>query len=117
MRKFAFFFSALCCLCSNAVAWAESDVEPLRIGLILDLAGPYAETSGEGSIIATKMAVDDFGGSVLGRRIKVVTADHQNSLERAASVARDWFDNFYVQAIMDVSGASPALGVHQIAKS
>jgi branched-chain amino acid transport system substrate-binding protein len=117
MRKLAFFFFAVCCLCLNAVAWAESDVEPLRIGLILDLAGPYAETSGEGSIIATKMAVDDFGGSVLGRRIKVVTAHHQNSLERAGSVARDWFDNLHVEAIMDVSGVGPALTVHQIAKA
>jgi branched-chain amino acid transport system substrate-binding protein len=115
MRKLIFF--AVCCLCSQAVAWAKSDVEPIKIGLILDLAGPYAETSGEGSIIATRMAVDDFGGSVLGRRIKVVAADHQNSLERAASVARDWFDNFDVEAIMDVSGVSPALAVHQIAKS
>ena len=115
MRKLVFF--AVCCLCLHAVAWAQSGMEPFRIGLILDLAGPYAETSGQGSIIATKMAVDDFGGSVLGRRIEIVTADHQNSLERAASVARDWFDNFGVEAVMDVSGVSPAMAVHQIAKS
>lgn len=115
MKKLLFF--AVCCVCFHAVAWAQSNVEPLRLGLILDLAGPYAETSGHGSIIAAEMAVSDFGGSVLGRRIEVVNADHGNSLERAASIARNWFDNNGVQAIMNVSGTSPALGVHQIAKS
>ena len=64
MRKLALF--AVCCLCLHAAAWAQPDTEPFRIGLILDLAGPYAETSGQGSVIATEMAVNDFGGSVLG---------------------------------------------------
>jgi branched-chain amino acid transport system substrate-binding protein len=87
----------------------------VRIGLILDLTGPYAELTGVGSATAAKMAVEDFGGKVLGAPIEVVVADHQTSPDRAADIARTWFSQDRVDAIMDVSGSSPALIVQAIA--
>ena len=63
-----------------AMAFAQNtgNSEPLRLGLILDMSGPYADVTGPGSAAAAKMAVEDFGGKVLGRPIELLVADHQN---------------------------------------
>ena len=90
---------------------------PVKIGLILDMSGPYSATTGIGSATAAKMAVEDFGGHVLGAPIEIVTADHHNSADRAATIARDWFDTQHLDAIMDVSGSSEALIVQAIAST
>jgi len=87
----------------------------VKIGLILDMSGPYSDTTGIGSATAAKMAVEDFGGRVLGAPIEIVVADHDNSADRAAAIARDWFANQHVDAIMDVTGSSEALIVQAIA--
>jgi branched-chain amino acid transport system substrate-binding protein len=94
---------------------AEISDGVVKLGLILDLSGPYSENTGEGSAAAAKMAVADFGGKVLGAPIEVVIADQKNSADRAAAIARDWFDHQHVDAIMDVSGSSEALIVQRIA--
>ena len=87
----------------------------VKIGLILDMSGPYSDTTGIGSATAAKMAVEDFGGRVLGAPIEIVVADHNNSADRAAAIARDWFGTQHVDAIMDVTGSSEALIVQAIA--
>src|SRR5215212_8477614 len=87
----------------------------VKIGLVLDLSGPYSDNTGEGSALAARMAVEDFGGKVLGAPIEVVVADHHNSSDRAGAIARDWFETQQVDAIMDVSGSSEALIVQRIA--
>jgi len=87
----------------------------VKIGLILDMSGPYSDTTGVGSATAAKMAVEDFGGRVLGAPIEVIVADHENRADRAAAIARDWFANQKVDAIMDVTGSSEALIVQAIA--
>ena len=89
---------------------------PLKLGLLLDMSGPYADLGGQGSVTAARMAVDDFGGKVLGRPIEVVFADHQNKADLAASLARQWFDDQGVETILDVAGSAPALAVNEIAK-
>ncbi|HEX3861221.1 MAG TPA: ABC transporter substrate-binding protein [Stellaceae bacterium] len=86
----------------------------VKIGLILDLSGPYSDVTGNGSAVAAKMAVEDFGGTVLGAPIQVMVADHENSTDRAGAIARDWFSNQHVDAIMDVSGSPEALIVQAI---
>lgn len=86
----------------------------VKIGLILDMSGPYSATTGIGSATAARMAVEDFGGRVLGAPIEVVVADQKNSPNRAAAIARDWFGKEHVDAIMDVSGSSEALLVQAI---
>ncbi len=87
----------------------------VKIGLLLDMSGPYSDTTGVGSATATKMAIEDFGGRVLGAPIEVVVADHANRADRAAAITRDWFENQHVDAIMDVTGSSEALIVQAIA--
>lgn len=86
----------------------------VKIGLVLDLSGPYSDNTGEGSALAARMAVEDFGSKILGVPIEVVVADHRNSSDRAGAIARDWFDTQHVDAIMDVSGSSEALIVQRI---
>ncbi len=89
----------------------------VKIGLILDMSGPYSDTTGVGSATAAKMAVEDFGGQVLGAPIEIVVADHESGTDRAAAIARDWFETQHVDAIMDVSGSSEALSVQAIANT
>ena len=89
---------------------------PLKLGLLLDMSGPYADIGGQGSVTAARMAVDDFGGKVLERPIEIVFADHQNKADLAGSLARQWFDDQGVETILDVAASGPALAVNEIAK-
>jgi branched-chain amino acid transport system substrate-binding protein len=105
--------------CGRAAAQSEQNAAKIsdgivKIGLILDMSGPYSATTGIASATAARMAVEDFGGKVLGAPIEVVVADHENSSSLALRIARDWFDNQHVDAIMDVSGSSTALNVQAI---
>jgi branched-chain amino acid transport system substrate-binding protein len=93
------------------------DTKPLKLGVILDMSGPYADITGSGSVLATKMAVEEFGGKILGRPIEVVVADHQNKADIAGATAREWFDNQGVEAIMDVAASATALAANEIAKA
>jgi branched-chain amino acid transport system substrate-binding protein len=88
----------------------------VKIGLILDLSGAYADITGAGTVTAVKMAIEDFGGKVLGKPIEVVAADHQNKPDIAANKAREWFDRERVDALMDVTASAPALAVVEVAK-
>jgi branched-chain amino acid transport system substrate-binding protein len=89
---------------------------PLKLGYILDMSGLYADITGIGSVEAARMAVDDAGGSVLGRKIEVVYADHQNKADIAGAQARDFFDNQGVEAILDVAASATALAANEVAK-
>jgi branched-chain amino acid transport system substrate-binding protein len=100
----------------NAAA-QQAPHRTVKIGLILDMSGPYSANTGIGSATAARMAVADFGGHVLGMPVDVLVADQHNSSARAASIARDWFDHQHVDAIMDVTGSSEALMVQAIANT
>ena len=88
----------------------------VKIGLLLDMTSLYADVTGVGSETAARMAVEDFGGTVLGKPIQIVVADTQSKPDTAASTARQWFDRDHVDALMEVTGTSAALAVMQIAK-
>jgi branched-chain amino acid transport system substrate-binding protein len=88
----------------------------VKIGLLLDMSSLYADITGTGSETAAKMAVEDFGGKVLGKPIEVIAADHQNKPDVAAAKAREWFDAEHVDALMDVAASGPALAVQEVAK-
>src|ERR1700690_3512206 len=77
----------------------------VKIGLILDMSSLYSDVTGEGSVTAARMAIEDFGGKVLGKPIELVYADHQNKADIAANKAREWFDTEKVDAIMDVAAS------------
>lgn len=89
---------------------------PIRLGILNDQSGPYAAIDGPGSVDAARMAVEDFGGTVLGRKIEIVFADHQNKADVGSTIARRWFDVEGVTAIMDVAVSSVALAVQEIAR-
>jgi branched-chain amino acid transport system substrate-binding protein len=93
------------------------DKPALKLGGILDMSGLYADITGAGSETAAKMAVEDFGGEVLGRKIEVVVADHLNKADLAANIARDMFDNQGVAMIFDVAASATALAAGEIAKA
>ncbi|MEJ7928611.1 ABC transporter substrate-binding protein [Ramlibacter sp. AN1015] len=88
----------------------------LRIGVLTDLSGVYADISGKGAVEAVKMAVEDFGGTMFGKRIEVVSADHQNKADIGAAKAREWFDIGGVDMINDLANSGVALAVAGLAK-
>ncbi|MDB5554006.1 MAG: transporter substratebinding protein, partial [Rhizobium sp.] len=77
---------------SATAAFAQAK-PPLKLGGILDMSSLYADITGSGSETAAKMAAEDFGGEVLGRKIEIIAADHQNKADLAANIARDMLDN------------------------
>src|ERR1700759_29802 len=93
------------------------DRPPLKLGGLLDMSGLYADITGPGSEMAAKMAAEDFGGEVLGRKIEIIAADHLNKADLAASLARDMFDNQGVEMIYDVAASATALAAGEIAEA
>jgi branched-chain amino acid transport system substrate-binding protein len=89
----------------------------VKIGMLEDMSSIYADITGVGAVTAAKMAVEDFGGKVLGKPIEIVSADHQNKADIASTTAREWFDTQHVDAIMDVAASATALAVIEVAKS
>jgi branched-chain amino acid transport system substrate-binding protein len=87
------------------------------IGIMNDQSGPYADLAGPGSVQSMKMAVEDFGGSVLGKTIEVVVADHQNKVDVGLNIAREWFDAKDVEAIFDITNSAVALALVDLARS
>ena len=88
----------------------------VKIGIMNDQSGPYADLAGPGSVVAAKMAIDEFGGSVLGKKIELVFADHQNKADIGAAKAREWFDRDGVDMIADFSNSSVGFAVQSLAK-
>jgi branched-chain amino acid transport system substrate-binding protein len=95
---------------------ADAQIASVKIGVLNDQSGLYADLSGVGGFDAVKMAVEDFGGTVGGAKIEVVTADHQNKSDIGSSVARQWFDQDHVDIIMDVPNSGVALAINEIAR-
>jgi branched-chain amino acid transport system substrate-binding protein len=87
----------------------------VKIGVLTDMGGVYADNSGQGSAIAAQMAVDEFGGKVLGRPIQVVAADHQGKADVGATKAREWFDMQKVDVIVDAVNSAVAIAVSKVA--
>ena len=100
----------------NGVARAQISDDVVKIGVLTDHSGGFAYLVGKHSVEAAQMAVDDFGGKVLGKPIAVVTADHQNKPDIAATLSRKWFDTEGVDAITDVAGSAVALATQEIAR-
>ena len=101
---------------TNAGAHAQGAPKPIKIGVMNDMSSVYSYLGGMGSVAAANMAVKDFGGKVLGRPIEVIYADHQNKPDIGAGIARQWFDEQGVDAIVDLPTSSVAIAVQQVAK-
>lgn len=88
----------------------------IRIGILNDRSGPYADLSGEGSAIAARIAVEEFGGKINGMPIEIVAGDHQNKTDVGVGIARKWFDADGVDAIADVSHSAISLALAGLVK-
>ena len=104
------------CRRSDAASASNLSDGTVKIGVLTDMSSIFSDIGGKGSVVAAQMAVDDFGGKVLGAPIKVISADHQNKTDVAATVARDWFDNQHVDMVEDMLPSSVALAVSNVAK-
>src|SRR6201985_2041904 len=88
----------------------------VKIGILNDQSGVYADYGGKYSVEAAKMAIEDFGGTVLGQKIELITGDHQNKPDLAASIARRWYDTENVDMITELTTSSVALAVQELSK-
>ncbi|EGP08226.1 leucine-, isoleucine-, valine-, threonine-, and alanine-binding protein [Bradyrhizobiaceae bacterium SG-6C] len=103
-------------LAGSAFAQDKISDDVVRIGVMTDMSGQFSHESGEGSVTAVKMAVEDFGGTVLGKKIEVIVADHQNRNEVAIAKAREWYDVGKVDMIANLINSSIALAVTNVAQ-
>jgi branched-chain amino acid transport system substrate-binding protein len=99
---------------SGLLLAGSASAQGVKIGILNDQSGVYADYGGKGSVEAAKMAIEDFGGSVLGQNIEMITADHQNKPDLAVSIARRWYDVEGVDMITELTTSSVALAVQQL---
>jgi branched-chain amino acid transport system substrate-binding protein len=108
--------SAVALTVMATVAHAQGTGDVIRIGILNDQSGPYADVGGKGSVIAAKLAVEEFGGKLLGKRLEVIAADHQNKPDIASAIARQWIDTESVDIIADGAGSSAGLAIQQVTR-
>ena len=99
-----------------ALAQEKISDDVVKIGILNDQSGVYADITGKGSVAAAELAVEDFGKTVLGKPIQIVSADHQNKPDVGSSIARQWYDQDKVDAVMDLTTSSVALAVQGLSK-
>jgi hypothetical protein len=95
---------------------AQISDDIVKIGVLTDMSSLYSDATGKGSVVATEMAVADFGAKVRGKPIQVISADHQNRPDLGVNVARTWYDTGHVDAIVDVPTSSVALPVSALTR-
>ena len=111
----------VCCASLLALATAAQAAAPkvsdgvVRIGVLTDMTGYYSDLAGPGSVLAARMAAEDFGGKLLGKPIEIISADHQNKADIASNTARKWFDEQKVDVIADLVSSSTAGAVMPVA--
>jgi branched-chain amino acid transport system substrate-binding protein len=108
--------TALAVVLSCGAAHAQYTDGVIKIGVLNDMSGLYSDLAGPGSVVAAKMAVEDFGAAAKGMKVEIVGADHQNKPDVGSTIARTWFDRDNVDVIVDVPTSSVALAVNEIAR-
>ena len=107
---------ATACALGIGAAQAQISDGVIKIGVMNDMSGLYADLSGMGSVVAARLAVEDFGAARKGMKVEIVSADHQNKPDVGSTVARTWYDTDKVDVIVDVPTSSVALAVNQITR-
>ena len=116
MRTIVTWGAGLALAFAPLMAAAQVSDNAVRIGILNDQSGVYADFGGKGSVEAARMAVEDFGGTVLGAPIEIRDADHQNKPDVASNIARQWYDQDGVDAIMELTTSSVALAVQGLSR-
>jgi branched-chain amino acid transport system substrate-binding protein len=114
-RSTAMLGIALAAAMVSSPAWAQISDDTVKIGILTDMNGPAATSTGPGSVTAAQMAVEDFGGKVLGKPITVIIGDHQDKSDIGAGIARRWYDTEQVDLIVDVPVSAVGLAVQNVA--
>lgn len=104
-------------LATPLAAQAQIKGDAIRIGVLTDMNGIFATAMGPGSVEAAKMAAEEFGGEIGGKKIEILQADHQNKPDVAANLARQWFERDGVQAIADGGSSGAALAVQELVRA
>ena len=108
-------------IATSAAAWPlgtyaqESHERAINIGVLTDMSGLFATLAGAGSVAAAEMAVQDFGGEVLGRKVRVLFGDHKQKVDVAGALATQWFNDDHVGAIVDMPNSTVALAIQKLA--
>jgi branched-chain amino acid transport system substrate-binding protein len=100
----------------SAVGPARAEDGVVRVGIITDMSGQYADGNGTGSVIAAQMAAEEIGGSVAGRRIEIISADHQNKPDVATGIVRNWIDNRGVDVVAEGVNSAVALAIQNLTR-
>jgi branched-chain amino acid transport system substrate-binding protein len=96
---------------------AEISDGVVKIGVLDDMSGPYEDVAGAGSVEAARLAIDEFGGEIDGKKIELISADHRNKPDVGGAIAAQWFDVDHVDAIADVVTSSVAFAVQELART
>src|SRR5258708_24306350 len=105
-------FAAVLALTTSAVAEISGDV--VKLGVLNDMSSLYADITGPGSVEAARMAIADFGGTVNGKKIELISADHQNKPDVGSAIANQWFHNDGADAVVHLPTPSPAPPLPQV---
>jgi len=114
-RRLSMLGALMAALLASTAALAQVSDDVVKIGVLTDMNGPASTPTGQGSVTAAQMAVDDFGGKVLGKPISVIVGDHQLKPDIGASLARRWYDVDQVDLIVDVPVSAVGLAVQNVA--
>ena len=106
--------AAIVLLASSFTASAADGV--LRVGIITDMSGQYADGNGPGSVIAAQMAAEEIGGTVAGRKIEIISGDHQNKPDVATGVVREWIDNKSIDVVAEGVNSAVALAIQNLTR-
>jgi branched-chain amino acid transport system substrate-binding protein len=102
--------------CGPVAALAQMSDGVIKIGVLNDQSSLYADLAGQGSVVAARMAVEDFGADKKGMKVEIISADHQNKADVGSAIARQWYDVDKVDLIVDVPNSGVALAVNQITR-
>ncbi|MGA2129201.1 MAG: ABC transporter substrate-binding protein [Xanthobacteraceae bacterium] len=108
--------AAIAAISAGGPARAQYSDGVIRIGVLNDMSGLYADLGGQGSVFAARQAVEDFGAAHKGMKVEIVSADHQNKPDIGAGIARSWIDRDKVDVIVDVPNSGVALAVNEVVR-
>src|ERR1700761_4169592 len=115
MKRGVFWSAAAIFAAWTLPAMAQLSDDVVKIGVATDMSSLYTDINGAGAVIATQMAIDDFGGSVLGKKIELVSGDIQNKADVAASLACRWYSDEKVDMIMGAGASSSSIAIENVA--
>jgi branched-chain amino acid transport system substrate-binding protein len=99
------------------LTFGSAEAQSVKVGVLNDQTGLYADLTGMGSVHAARMAVEDFGGTVLGKPIEIIFADHQNKPDVGSTIARQWIENDGVNVILDIPNSAVGLAVREVTRT